>query len=132
MSLTVILTIVIGIPITAGVLTIIALSKVKKQWPGAPADQFSQAKCLACRGGVQAIFTKRGVGGRGWGRIPTDLLLLNRRPDSEGGDKWGTPLASIRDCACCHGIGFHLLAPDQAESWLSCYKIAQRKAAHRD
>ena len=98
-----------------------AIHRVPKKWEGTSASEFEQLKCTVCRGGVQAVFTTgEGTKRHGFARIPDDLLLLNRRPDSEGGDKWGSPLANLRDCPCCQGKGFHLIAYDQQAGWLKC------------
>jgi hypothetical protein len=105
-------------------MTIVALKKARKVWHGVPAAGMRQVKCLKCRGGFETLLNA-GDKDRtplGWGRIPDHLLLLHRRPDSEGGDKWGTPLANIRDCPCCHALGMHLVPAGEDASWLACYR----------
>jgi hypothetical protein len=81
---------------------IIVLSR--RKWDGTPARDLPHAKCTRCRGGVQVL-----QAGRGWCKIPDELLLLNRRPDSDGGDKWGSPQANVRDCPCCNGLSVHVV-----------------------
>lgn len=110
----------ISVPVLTGIGVVFAIKLIPKKWEGTPATEFEHLKCTACRGGVQGIFTRNGEQSRGWDRLTDDILLLNRRPDSEGGDTWGSPMANIRDCACCQGKGVHIVAPDQPASWLKC------------
>jgi hypothetical protein len=115
------LVVCIGVPVLAGAIVLYLVHLIPKKWEGTPAAEFEQLKCTTCRGGVQAIFTSsKGAKHHGFARIPDDLLLLHRRPDSKGGDKWGSPMANLRDCPCCQGKGFHLVARDQPSSWLAC------------
>lgn len=109
-----------GVPTVVGAVVTYVIHRIPKRWEGTPASDFEYVKCTVCRGGVQGIFTRNGKPSRGWERLPDDILLLHRRPDSEGGDKWGSPMANIRECPCCQGKGVHILAPDQPAGWLKC------------
>jgi hypothetical protein len=121
MSVIAVILVCAGVPALAGVIMLYVIHHVQTKWEGTPAAEFEQLKCTVCRGGVQAIFTShKGTKNHGFARIPDDLLLLHRRPDSEGGDRWSSPMANLRNCPCCQGKGFHLVARDQSSSWLGC------------
>jgi hypothetical protein len=68
--------------------------------------------CSKCAGGTQALLT-RADGRPAWGDVPKEL----RREKNLGGNRgWiGPPLANVRNCRCCRGMGFHLAAKDEVQ-----------------
>ena len=115
MTLTAFVLIVTVPPSAAGAAVGLWLTRAQKRWGGTPAREFDQLKCTVCRGGVVTLLGS--FRNRHWGRIPDHALLLHRKPD---GDTWGSPLANIKDCACCHGLGYHLVPADTSSRHLSC------------
>lgn len=84
-------------------LLLITVFHSKRVWYPSELSRLKHAKCTRCRGGMQTL-----QAGKGWARIPDSSLLLHRRPDSEGGDSWGSPQANAKPCSCCNGLGQHL------------------------
>lgn len=118
---------VVGGTTIGAAIIIYIIARIPKRWDGVPAADFKRIKCTVCSGGVQTIVARHGKV-IGWKKIPEQHLLLNRRPDAEGGDKWGTPLATLRDCPCCQGKGFHLVPRGESAAWLDCSQPATDKS----
>lgn len=119
--------IIAGGTVTGAAIIIYIITRIPKRWDGIPASDFKRVKCTVCSGGSQTLVAHHGDV-MGWKKIPEQHLELNRRPDSEGGDKWGSPLATIRSCPCCQGKGFHLVPRGESAAWLSCAQPASEEA----
>lgn len=99
--LVIILTIT-GFLLVAGLVAIVLCSR--KVWLGVTPQDLRKVKCRFCSGGIQALLTRED-GEPAWGPIPPDLQSLVR----DGGDDiHRPPLANIRRCSNCAGMGSYL------------------------
>lgn len=80
----------------------------RKVWLGVTPYELRKVRCRHCSGGIQALLTRED-GELAWGKIPPFLLQLVR----DGGDDiHRPPLANIRKCSNCAGMGSTLHPKD--------------------
>lgn len=82
------------------------------RWVGTPAHAFTKRKCPSCSGGIQTMVPDDETKRPEWHKIPRKWNMLER---DGGDDVHRAPLANIRDCKECNGMGFVLVKRKNTE-----------------